>query len=55
MTFFLKAFNIKMSWKVCHKLAHSDKQEGGACLYVAALTSPIAVSGPAGHRVVMCE
>lgn len=55
VNFFLMVFNIKMSWKVYHKLAHTDKQEGGACLYVAVLTSPIAVSGPTGHRVVMCE
>ncbi|KAL6483300.1 hypothetical protein MHYP_G00081720 [Metynnis hypsauchen] len=51
----LVAFNIKMSWKVYHKLAHSDKQEGGACSYVAAFISPIAVQGPTGHRVATDE
>lgn len=46
----LVALNIEMSWKVYHKLVHSDKQEGGALLMCGSSTaSPAALEGPAGH------
>ncbi len=46
----LVALNIEMSWKVYHKLVHSDKQEGGALLMCGSSTaSPAAREGPAGH------
>lgn len=41
------ALNIEMSWKVYHKLVHSDKQEGGALLVCgSSIASPAAQQGP---------
>lgn len=45
------ALNIEMSWKVYHKLVHSDKQEGDALLVCgSSIASPAAHKGPLGHR-----